>query len=55
VYHISVGTRHKETCWKLLKQHRIGGKGQGSAVEGGYIDLSTVHAQLQYQDKNATE
>jgi hypothetical protein len=30
---------------KSVKQQRIGGKGQGSAVEEGYIDLSTMHVQ----------
>jgi hypothetical protein len=29
---------------KTVKQHKTG-KGQGSTVEGGYIDLRTIHVQ----------
>jgi hypothetical protein len=35
---------------KTVKQHRIGRKGQGSAVEGDYSDLSTMHV----KSKNPT-
>jgi hypothetical protein len=31
---------------KTLKQHRIGEKGQESVVDGGYLDLSTMHIQV---------
>jgi hypothetical protein len=34
-----------------LKQHRIRGKEQGSAVEEGYSDLSTMHKHIPYQGK----
>jgi hypothetical protein len=34
IYHICVSKRQMKT----VKQHRIGEKGQRSAVEGGYID-----------------
>jgi hypothetical protein len=36
----------KVSMMKTVKQHRIGAKGRGSAVEGYYIDLSTVHVQV---------
>jgi hypothetical protein len=43
--HICVGTRHNETHKKLLNKTGFGGAGNGlgSAVERGYIDLSTAH------------
>jgi hypothetical protein len=28
---------------------------KGSAVEGGYIDLTTTHVQVKYQGKNPIE
>jgi hypothetical protein len=45
IHHICVGTRHNETL-KTVKQYRIEGKGQGSAVEGSYIALGTMHIQV---------
>jgi hypothetical protein len=36
-----------------VEQHRMG-EGWGSAVEEGYIDLSTIHLQVKYQGKNPT-
>jgi hypothetical protein len=43
--HTCVGTRHSETRWKLLNNTGWG-KERGSAVEGGYIDLGTMHVQV---------
>jgi hypothetical protein len=41
VHHICPGTRHKETCRKLL--HIVG---EGNAEERDYIDLRTMHVQV---------
>jgi hypothetical protein len=50
IQHISIRTRQKETRWRLFNTGW--GKGQGSAVEGDYTDLSTMHVKVQYQVKN---
>jgi hypothetical protein len=52
--HICVGTRYKETYWKL-KKHRMGEKGKEVQWMGGYIDLSTMHEQVWYQGKNPSK
>jgi hypothetical protein len=36
----------QQNTLKAVKQHRIGGKGQGSVEERGYIVLSTMCVQL---------
>jgi hypothetical protein len=53
-HHICVGTRQTETLWKLLNNTGWG-KEWDSAVERGYLDLSTMHAQANYWGENATE
>jgi hypothetical protein len=53
-YHICVGTIHKETHSKLLKNTGQGDKGK--EVQGrGYIDLRTIRLQVKCQSKNPTE
>jgi hypothetical protein len=44
VCHICVGTRQKETHWKLFNNTGYGEKGE-EMQWGGYTDLGTVHVQ----------